>query len=219
MVKAKVAKKEGGKDTHILIKAPNILSLMVHIEGTAPLVMAAFSQKSQAMMIANMEAGSTAKSKKNRTARDFAADTEGCIHRDEKGKIGFPASAFRAAIISACRLTSMHMTQAKLAVFVEADGIDVVSGQPLVHLIAPKYEMHKAAVRNATGVADIRARPMWRKWAMKLRVRYDADLLTAVDVAHLLQRAGTQVGIGEGRPFSRMSAGMGWGTFAIVNSK
>ena len=72
------------------------------------------------------------------------------------------------------------------------------------------------AVRNATGVADIRVRPMWREWTMSLTIRYDGDQFTAQDVTNLLSRVGMQVGIGEGRPDSRESAGLGWGTFEIV---
>lgn len=37
----------------------------------------------------------------------------------------------------------------------------------------------------------------------------------AVDVANLMNRVGAQVGIGEGRPDSKNSAGMGWGLFSI----
>ena len=35
------------------------------------------------------------------------------------------------------------------------------------------------------------------------------------DVTNLLMRVGQQVGIGEGRPDSKNSAGMGWGTFNV----
>jgi hypothetical protein len=71
------------------------------------------------------------------------------------------------------------------------------------------------AVRNATGVADIRVRPMWREWGANVRVKYDADQFTIQDVTNLMQRVGMQVGIGEGRPDSRDSAGLGWGTFRL----
>ena len=63
---------------------------------------------------------------------------------------------------------------------------------------------------------DLRARPMWRKWGVKLRMEYDADQFTASDVVNLIARAGIQVGIGPGRPFSKMSYGMGYGTFRIA---
>ena len=61
-------------------------------------------------------------------------------------------------------------------------------------------------------------RPMWREgWTAVLRIRFDADILSPADVANLIMRVGEQVGIGEGRPDSKMSCGVGWGTFEIVN--
>mgnify|MGYP000574967647 FL=1 len=72
------------------------------------------------------------------------------------------------------------------------------------------------AVRNATGVADLRVRPMWREWSCVLRVTYDEDQFSLQDVTNLLVRVGTQVGIGEGRPDSRQSAGLGWGLFRLA---
>lgn len=47
------------------------------------------------------------------------------------------------------------------------------------------------AVRNATGVADIRVRPMWREWSADLRIRYDADQFTLNEVTNLLARVWT----------------------------
>jgi hypothetical protein len=41
------------------------------------------------------------------------------------------------------------------------------------------------------------------------------DQFTHQDVANLMTRVGLQVGLGEGRPDSKNSAGMGWGLFQI----
>jgi ribosomal protein S17 len=41
------------------------------------------------------------------------------------------------------------------------------------------------------------------------------DQFKVQDVANLLSRVGEQVGICEGRPDSKNSAGMGWGTFQV----
>ena len=77
-------------------------------------------------------------------------------------------------------LLAMQMTLAKLSVFIEADGIDKVDGVPLVR-IEGTPEPNTMAVRNATGVADIRCRPMWREWSIKLRVRFDEDQFSVID--------------------------------------
>lgn len=200
----------------VTIKPTNIQSAVFRIKGTAPMVQARFSAKAMQAMADKMLAGSTATKKKVKEARNFDDDFEQAKHVSGEGWIGIPASAFRQALISACRLVGFKMTLAKLSVFVEADGFDRVDGIPLIKLDAPEPEMTTMAVRNATGVADLRVRPMWREWAADVRIKYDADQFTLQDVTNLMARVGLQVGIGEGRPDSRMSAGLGWGCFELV---
>jgi hypothetical protein len=106
------------------------------------------------------------------------------------------------------------MTLAKLSVFVLPDGFDKVDGVPLIQ-IEGKPEPVTMHVRNATGVADLRVRAKFWPWSANLRIQYDAGQFSTTDVANLLLRVGAQVGIGEGRPDSKSSAGMGWGTFSI----
>ena len=199
----------------VRIKAPNIQTARFEIVGTTPLMQAAFSAKATQAIRSKHEAGSVAKGKKVREARDFSADCAGAAHRATAGWYGVPAAAFRCALISACRLVNFKMTLAKLSLFVDADGFDAVNGQPLVRLNAGEPEETVMAVRNATGVVDLRARPMWREWGISLRVKFDADQFDLSDVANLLARVGAQVGIGEGRNDSRESAGMGYGCFEI----
>jgi hypothetical protein len=198
-----------------VIKAPDIRTVAFNICGTAPYVQARFSGKAMQAMMSKMASGSVAAGKKVRNPRDFDEDYVNAMHVSTDGWYGIPASAFRQALISACRLVGFKMTLAKLSVFVLADGFDAVDGIPLIELQG-KPERIDMAVRNATGVADIRVRPMWRKWSALVKVRYDADQFTAADVANLMNRVGMQVGIGEGRPDSRESAGLGWGTFELV---
>jgi hypothetical protein len=147
--------------------------------------------------------------------RDFDADYEGAKHTTPEGWVGIPAPAFRSAMISACRAAGYVMTKAKLAVFIEPDGFDIDDGTPLVRIIEGEPEKHMGYVRNETGVVDLRCRPMWREWKFIVRIRFDADMLGAIDVANLLMRAGMQVGVLEGRPDSKKSHGQGWGTFTI----
>jgi hypothetical protein len=187
-------------------------TLEFFLVGTAPYMQARFSEKQRNQMREKQAAGSVAKKGKARAARDFQGDYEAAIHRDEKGGwAGIPASAFRAACISACRLVGFKMTLAKLSIFTESDGLDI-DGTPLIKIIG-EPEVCEMPVRNATGVMDIRVRPLWREWSCRLRLRYDMDQFAANDVANLLMRVGMQVGIGEGRPDSRQSAGLGYGLF------
>lgn len=204
----------------VQIKAPNFAVAKFKIRGLAPLVINAFPQKAREIMRAKHEAGSTAKGKKAREARDFTADFNGARHISREGWDGFAASSIRNACISACRLVNFKMTLAKLSVFVVADGYDRVDGVPLVKITKGEPEQAIHPTRNATGVVDLRSRAMWREgWEADVSIRFDADQFTMKDVANLLARVGAQVGIGEGRPDSKASAGMGWGTFELVEGK
>jgi hypothetical protein len=195
----------------LVFEKPDIRVATFVILGTAPYVQNRFANKAEIM--AKQSAGSTANKGAKKDAKDFDDCYLRAQHKSVDGWRGIPAGSFRAGMISACRLVGFKMTLAKLSVFIEADGYDV-DGTPLVRL-GGEPEMHTAYVRNDTGVIDIRARPMWKEWACTLRVRYDAHQFTAQDVANLLARVGAQVGIGEGRPDSKDSAGMGWGTFTV----
>lgn len=201
----------------ITIPAPKLKTMEIKIRGTAPLMQARFSQKAMLKMQAAQALGSQAKSKKVREPRDPQADFEAAKHISTEGWVGIPASAFRKALISACRLVNFKMTLAKLSVFVLGDGFDAVDGIPLIKLIAGEPEMNSMAVRNATGVCDLRHRPMWREWGANVRITFDEDQFSVSDITNLMSRVGLQVGIGEGRPDSKDSAGLGLGTFELVN--
>lgn len=199
----------------VTIAPPNFQIGEFTIKGITPYVQEKFSEKAREQMRAKQEAGSTAKKGGKRDAKDFQQCFQDAQYRDADNKNGIPAGAIRSAMISSCRLCGFQMTRAKIALFVEADSFDRTDGIPLVFITGePQY--FEQPVRNDSGVADLRARPMWEPgWTAAVRIRFDADIFTLDDVANLLLRAGMQVGIGAGRPDSRKSTGVGWGLFEI----
>lgn len=202
------------KEQHIIIKPPAFETVEVIIEGTAPLVIARFSKKMELM--AKMAEGKSAKSKKDRSARDYDKEADQAKYWNSTREWeGANAAGFRAGMISACRLVGFKMTLAKLSVFVEADDFNEEGTTPLVRIYG-ESTTNTSHTRNTTGVVDVRARPMYKRWACSLRIRYDSDQFSARDVVNLISRVGLQVGIGEGRPDSKSSAGCGWGTFRVV---
>lgn len=202
------------KTEKITISAPKMKLLRVRLVGESPLMILRFSQKSIDKMVATQEAGTQSNSRKKRDARDFQADYEAAFYRLPDGSPGFPAGSIRSACISACRMASFKMTHAKLAIFCIADALDIHSRVPLVRVHGTP-EINKAAVRNANGNADIRIRPLWQKWHIDTTIRFDMDQFSVSDVYNLLMRAGLQVGLGEGRPDSRASSGIGFGLFSV----
>jgi hypothetical protein len=204
-------------NARVAIKPPALETIAIGLRGTEQLCINKFSAKAMAAMKATQEAGSTAKSKKVREAKDFDAVGNAARHISTEGWDGIHAGAFRNAAISACRTVGFTMTKAKLAIFIKADGYDVDDGTPLIRIYSPNPKIITSPCRNASGVVDLRPRPHYFDWGCVLRVQYDSDMFTLEDVTNLFMRVGMQVGIGEGRPDSKSSAGLGYGLFEIVS--
>ena len=203
-------------DRQVVIAPPKFETASVKLIGTSPYCQHRFSQKAKQMIISTQEAGSQARKGKTRAAKDFDQVYRDAMYISREGWHGIPASAFRNAMISACRTVGFRMTLAKLSLFTEADGFDRDDGTPLVRIIKGEPRPHTAPARNANGSVDVRCRPFWDEgWEAILRVRWDAEQFSASDVVNLLARVGLQIGVGEGRPDSRMSAGLGWGLFEV----
>jgi len=221
--KSKMAKKTttttATNGAQVIVKAPHFQTAEFKIRGTAPYVTNKFSKRARLEMRSKQEEGHTARKGKAKEAKDFEQCYKESIHRSKDGWEGIPAPAFRNAMISACRVVGFQMTRAKLSVFCEADGFDEDDGTPLVRITKgkPHYAEHVVRLQGVT--TDIRARGMWDEgWEATVRIRFDADQFTLQDVTNLFVRAGMQVGVGEGRPDSKTSAGQGWGTFEVLGA-
>jgi hypothetical protein len=210
MAKTQVAK--------ISISEPNFQSVKFKIIGTAPLMIHKFGTKSRGAI----EASQTAKDKvrKARAPKDYKAEFEGAKYVSSQGWDGFYAGALRNAMIGAARyVEGLQMTKSKGLFFIQAQGFDKDDGTPLVRIQGCKAAHDTRPVRLESGVADLRNRPRYDKWHAEVVIDFDADAMTATDVANLLHRAGAQVGICEGRPGSTNSFGIGFGTFKVEGSK
>lgn len=200
----------------VAIKAPNLKTMTWEIIGNAPLVVHRFSHKAKQQMLDKMIAGPTAKKGRQREAFDVKAAFEGARYKAADGWDGFNASAIRAAMISACRLVNFKMTLAKLSIFVVQDGWDATEPHiPLIRIHGKAPRVLETVARVETGQAYVTVRPCYDEWSAKVKIRFDNDQFTPEDVTNLLARVGAQVGLCEGRPDSKNSAGQGWGTFDL----
>jgi hypothetical protein len=199
------------------VKAPNFREIHFKIRGIEPLVQNAFPEKVRQQMQADQEAGRA--KKKVREPKDFNVNYMAARHLSTEGWDGLPAMSLKHAMVGACRtVPGMTMVLTKVAVRVLGDGYD--KAEPWTHLVKiTKGEpvMTVMPTRNANGMPDLRARPMWAPgWEATVRVQYDADLFKPEHITNLMMRAGIQGGVGEGRMSSPKSVGMGWGSFEIV---
>lgn len=214
-------KEKAEKAVAIEIKPPNMNTICIPIVGIAPLCVHAFGAKAKQELMETQaqEKGTTTKGKgkkgrKPKTAEEYQRLYHDARHISTDGWDGIAASAFRNACIDVAILAGYVKTRAKLSFFVEPDGFDESDGTPLVH-IQGDPEMWISHVRLSTGVIDLHARPLFKKWKAAVMVTYDADQFAAESVMNLMWRAGVQSGVGEGRPNSKMSSGIGLGHFKI----
>ncbi len=201
----------------VTITAPNMKFGQIPIRGTSQFVYNAFSQEAADMMAEDMAKGSVDKARKKKDPKDFESQYQGSLHIADEGWPGIPVIAFRAAMVRAAQMCGIEMTKAKMCVFVECDGYEP-DGRGLVRITKGKPERFDMPVRQANGSTTIRARGrLVLGWEATVTIQFDADFMSPTSVTNLLMRAGINVGIGAGRPFSTMSVGQGWGTFELIN--
>lgn len=164
----------------------NIQQVSFVLVGDSPLIVHAWSEKAKRQMLdKQMKRATSAK-----VAKDPEADYEACFYRTPGGEYGFPAIGVKAAMISACRFADMKMTSARGAFHIDCEMLRVI-GTP-----RPREDM----VRVGMGTADIRYRPEFPEWSMPVTLKINASVISAEQVANLLNIAGFGVGIGEWRP-------------------
>lgn len=63
-----------------------------------------------------------------------------------------------------------------------------------------RTEHEKTWCASAWGTADIRYRPEFKHWRVKLPIKYNADKISLEQLVNLFNLAGFGVGVGEWRP-------------------
>jgi len=188
-------KSTSGKSRVIELPPIEEIVAMVQIVGDTALLLNPFT----AQVIEQLLAAQAGK-KVQKKAKSVPDEMAKRIQMLPGGKIGFSALAFKKAMMSATlSFKGMKTAHIKQGCFIDPDGHDE-NGCPLIALVSSKPEPLKAHVRNATGVADIRVRPMIRKWSCTLRMTITPSILSLEAALSILRVAGRSVGIGDWRP-------------------
>jgi hypothetical protein len=215
--------------SRVLVPEVKMAIIEIPIRGIdGPLVVHNWSEKAIAEMLAK-QMGNKVKTKE---AKNPEADYRSCLYVATDGTYGFPAPAFKSAMVSAARgVDGLKMTELKQRIFIlkecEEDREFVVPLQdvapfkhriqtPLVRIIGtPQMRMDMVRLNGTT--ADIRFRAEFRKWEAVLRVRYHVGAISPAEIVNLINLAGNTVGIGEGRP--EKGTDMTWGRWEVVTTK
>jgi len=191
------------KPVSVEVPKLKIEELEVIVIGTERVVCNRWSEKAKKQML-DKQMG---KAKTKKDPRDPVADYEGSLYPFPGGGYGIPCIAFKKSMVSGCRsVDGLTMTAARQAFFVVGDLVKIENAEPA---------MRSDMVRNDDGGADIRFRGEFLAgWRCRLRIRYNANVISAQWILLLLSAAGFGVGVLENRP---EKSGDIWGTFRVAN--
>lgn len=213
-VEKKVAKKKKvvkKKEEKITIAPLNKKTVVFDLIGFSPLVMHARPKTLLEDLAHKAITGET----KKRAKRNLKEEFENGQHVSADGWIGIPTGAFKGSMVGACRLTQLDMIKAKMLLEVIPDGYSKIDFSGLVKLKKAKPHYTEKAIPNGKGATVLTVVTTFDpEWECTIKIRYDADVLDASDVANLVQRAG-DIGILSGRANAPKGCGMGWGKFKI----
>ena len=208
-MKKKLKKHADGRNYEKLEIQPVYKDRMkIEIIGETSLIAHRFCAKVKDQMAAAQER----KSKKAtpRPPKNPEEEFNNASYKLEDGRWGFPCTAFKAAIVRASKnVQGLTMTDTRQQLWVIPDGISVdksagpnsrfVTKDECVAIIAADPVCREDAVKVSNGGTDLRYRPEFQPWSATLTIDYDQELLKPTDVAELVYRAGTTVGVGEKR--------------------
>ena len=214
---AKSSEEEFTQPKIIQLRRIEDMVLTAEIVGTTPVIPHRWSEKSLRMMRdKQMSATSAPRARKEpKNPEEEARDSCYWLDvKDDDGNIStkgaVPATAFKAAMVGACRFyEGITMTQAKLLFYVEGEGPDQlvpIEGEPVQREDTP---------RNSGGTADLRYRMQFWPWSARLRIHFLPSMIGPDSVYALLVAAGMG-GVGDWRPSSPKSATGTYGQFRLV---
>ena len=140
------------------------------------------------------------KPKKALPAKDPQADYLASLYVSTEGWTGIPAGGVKGCLVNTCRLVDgLPMTLAKRLCFVRSQG-QTKEGKQLVRVYG-EHELHENPVRINNGAGtDIRFRAVYPRWSINLEIEYLKNVISAEQVANLMELAGWGEGLCEWRP-------------------
>jgi len=207
-------------DGAITVEVPPIQveHISVQIEGLPPGFLSHRFGEDQKRQIRDKQQKRAPKSA-GRAAKNPAVEYHGSLYylgeepavgEEAAGRFGFPAIAFKLAMVSACRgIEGLSMTEARQMFFVVGaeENPDLVE----IHGI-PQVLESVTKVPPRTGAADLRYRAHFPTWEATLNLEFMRNVLSPEQILNLVNLAGFSVGIGDWRP----EKGGSHGRYAIV---
>ena len=198
----------GAKKDHI---GSVIQSVELTLEGLpgSPLVVHAFSEKAKKEIRDKQQK----KVKKAYEERHPVEECQAARYLNEAGLECIPVTALKKSFISAATafadLTKVGLRQALFVNPATDYGllvpIETLDGAPAQGI------MREDAVTIPINTRGLTYRPGYLNWQVRIRIEFNARLISLEQLLALIDQAGWGVGIGEGRP--EKSSALGWGRF------
>ncbi len=203
-----MAKAKATDATTITLSRLDDAIIEVPIVGLTAVIPHRWSEKSRRMMPGHPDSDTVKRAKDKRKPKEEA---DACLYLLD-GELAMPATAFKAAIVGACRFFDKpSMVEAKQLIFVEGKGSD-----QLVPIDGEKEGPHEDLPRNSdmNRTPDLRYRYYIQNWSAVLRIRYTPARISGEAVVALADAAG-RGGIGEWRPSAPKSYTGTFGTWRV----
>ena len=162
------------------------------IRGLTPLIQHQWSDEAL-QKIRNKHQGEKAKT---RDVRNPKQEGQAAAYRTDKGRYGVPAMAIKSAIIAAAHKDiGMEKTAVRKALFVITE-----DSRRILEMECDEPVINEDVVGIGVGSMDLRYRPYFTRWSVKVQAKLDTELLSVASLVTLVDRAGFGVGIGDWRP-------------------
>ncbi len=206
-----MGKETPAETTAVIINPVDLRRTEIAVEGITPLIVHRWGEKARTMMKGKHMTGMRARWR----SREPEAEFEASLYRFPDGGHGLKATAFKRAMVSACRgIKGFAMAEARQAFFVRGEPAGPDTCRELVRLEGGPPVIREDMVRIQGQTADIRYRAQYPQWRARLLIEFDPRMLPLESVINLLNQAGTWVGVGERRPEKE---GNVFGRFRVVN--
>ena len=188
-----------GQEKVLKIPAIDFRTMEIELIGETALCCHQLSAKT----VERIEKGQDGSPSIGKEKRDPKAEFNDSYYEYPGGGYGFPASAFKLAAVRGAKQADFNMTDARAAFHVLSD-----AGTRLVKLKCSKPVMQTDLVRLQNGSGDLRYRAYFRKWSVKLLIRFNSRAASAEQIINFFRLAGFGVGVGDWRPEKNGTCGM-----------
>jgi hypothetical protein len=189
----------------------DLRTITVCLEGVTPFISHAWDPKN----LIKMQEKQAGAASKGREKRNPEADYEAAFYKLPDESYGIKCGAFKMAAVTAVTSLGKEFTKvgAKQAFFIlrTKDGGELTK----IHYPSdcPPY-MRTDTVTVGMGGTDLRYRPEFPVWGVKLDIQYNARAISQDQLLNLINLGGFSVGVGEWRP----ERSGDFGRFRVVNN-